>query len=156
MNVAIFIGNIGNDIELKKTPSGTSIATFSLAVKRSFAKDNQQDTDWFKITVFGTQADNLVTYCGKGSKVAVHGRVEIDEVEKSGTKAYYTKVIANNIEYLDNKGSNQAVQKQTAQSQANTAQSQQQASNDFFNDFSNNNSNDILSGLDITDDSLPF
>ena len=156
MNVAIFIGNIGNDIELKKTSSGTSVATFSLAVKRAYSKENQQNTDWFRVTVYGTQADNLVTYCSKGSKVAVNGRIEIDEVEKSGTKSYYTKVIANSVKYLDIKGSNQAVQQQTAQSQANTAQSQNGASNDFFNDFSNNNSNDILSGLDISDDFLPF
>lgn len=156
MNNLVLIGNIGNDIELKKTQSGTSVANLSLAVRRAFAKENQQNTDWFRVTVYGTQADNLITYCRKGSKIAVQGRVEIDQVRNSdNTTSYYTKVIANSVQYLDNRVSNQGVQQQSSNLQGNTSQNANSGSNDFFNDF-NQQGNNSLSGLDITDDELPF
>ena len=158
MNRTVLVGRLTRDIELKKTQYGKSVANFTVAINRMYKNANgEQEADFINCVAWGRTADNMATYIGKGSLIGVDGRIQTRTYDNAnGQKIYVTEVFADNVQFLESKGANQATQQQTQQSQANTAQSQNGASNDFFNDFSNNNSNDILSGLDISDDFLPF
>lgn len=141
MNNFCGVGRISRDIELKKTQSGTSVANFNLAINRQFKKEGQPDADFIQCVAWGKTADNLANYMSKGSLIAIEGRMETRNYENAdGQKIYVTEIICNNITYLDSKGN----------------QAPQETKKDFFADFEQGNTSDILSGLDISDDELPF
>ena len=96
MNKFIFSGNITKEIELKYSAAGKAYAKFSVAVRRKF---DREKSDFFNVTVFGKQAENVANFLDKGSKVLVEGEVQIDS--KDGK--YYTNVIADSVEFLDSK-----------------------------------------------------
>ncbi len=128
-NLTILTGRITKDLELKQAGQ-TQVTNFSMAVDNPFKKD---DTSFFDIVAFGKTAQLLNDYCGKGSKVLIEGNLKQDRFQdKEGNNRSVVRVIANRIEFLDNKGSNQSQQ-----------QGQSQSSN---NPFEN----------DISSDQLPF
>lgn len=105
MNYVILIGNIGKDLELKATQSNISYCQFSLAVQRPFKnEEGESETDWFSIIVWRKLAENLVKYQGKGSKIAVQGRLSTRSYETESGMKYITEIVADNIEYLSTKG----------------------------------------------------
>ncbi|MDO4710372.1 MAG: single-stranded DNA-binding protein [Peptostreptococcaceae bacterium] len=103
MNVAILIGRLTKDPELRYIPSsGRPVATFSIAVDRTFVgKDGQKQTDFFNIVVWGKQAENVANYLAKGSQVAVRGQIQNRSYETpNGEKRYITEIIADNVQFL--------------------------------------------------------
>jgi single-strand DNA-binding protein len=99
MNLAIIQGNVGN-IELKYTAANMAILTMTVATNEK-AKDGMR-TEWHRVTVFGKQAENCNTYLSKGSSVLVQGRIQTDSYEnKDGNKVYTTKIVADNVRFLD-------------------------------------------------------
>jgi len=72
----ILIGNLGNDPEMRYMPDGKPVTSFRVATNRRF-KD-KDETTWFKITVWGAQAESCNQYLHKGSKVLVEGRLNPD------------------------------------------------------------------------------
>ncbi len=136
-NLTILTGRITKDLELKQAGQ-TQVTNFSLAVDNPFKKD---DTSFFDIVAFGKTAELLNNYCGKGSKILIEGNLKQDRFQdKEGNNRSVVRVIANRIEFLDSKGSNQ----QNGQPQQQRGQAS--AGN---NPFSNNN-------IDISNDQLPF
>ncbi|MCG1300894.1 single-stranded DNA-binding protein [Staphylococcus epidermidis] len=136
-NLTILTGRITKDLELKQAGQ-TQVTNFSMAVDNPFKKD---DTSFFDIVAFGKTAQLLNDYCGKGSKVLIEGNLKQDRFQdKEGNNRSVVRVIANRIEFLDSKGSNQ----QNSQSQQ---QGQAPAGN---NPFANDNN------ANIDDDDLPF
>ena len=108
VNRVVLTGNLGKDVELKYTPNGKAVATFSLAVKDNFVKDK---THWINIVVWGKPAENCSQYIGKGSSVAVDGRLSTRDYEnKEGRKVYVTEVVADSVQFLDKKGDKPAGQ----------------------------------------------
>jgi single-strand DNA-binding protein len=104
MNYCILIGNVGKDLELKATQSNISYCQFSLAVQRPFKnEDGESETDWFSVVVWRKLAENLVKYQGKGSKIAVQGRLSTRSYETENGNRYITEIVADNIEYLSTK-----------------------------------------------------
>jgi single-strand DNA-binding protein len=82
MNKLIFIGNLGRDPEMRYTPNGESVASFSAAVTRRFKSADGQAkelTTWYSVSVWGKQAEACHQYLRKGSKVAVEGELTPDE-----------------------------------------------------------------------------
>jgi len=75
---AILIGSLGNDPELRFTPAGVPVASFSLAVNKTWTTDagKQSKTTWFRVTTWRKQAEIVGQYLHKGSKVMVVGEVE--------------------------------------------------------------------------------
>ncbi|MDO5063032.1 MAG: single-stranded DNA-binding protein [Peptostreptococcaceae bacterium] len=103
MNIAILIGRLTKDPELRYIPSsGNPVANFSIAVDRTFVgKDGQKQADFFNIVVWGKQAENVANYLAKGSQVAVRGRIENRSYEtQNGEKRYITEIIADNVQFL--------------------------------------------------------
>ncbi len=102
INKAILTGRLGKDVELRYTPNGKAVATFSLAVTDSF---NREVTHWLNVVVWGKSAENCANYLSKGSLVGVDGRIQTRNYEnKEGRKVYVTEIVADRVEFLDSKG----------------------------------------------------
>jgi single-strand DNA-binding protein len=103
LNRIILIGRLTRDPELKYTPQGTAVATFSLAVARKFNKD---ETDFIDIVVWRGLAENVAQYLSKGRMAAVEGRLQIRSYEtQDGQKRRVAEVIADDVRFLGTGGS---------------------------------------------------
>lgn len=97
MNNVQLIGRITRDIKVEYTRNTqTACVDNVIAVPR-----DKDKTDFIGFKVFGKQAENLEKYSGKGLRIALNGKIEVDSYEKDGEKKWITKVIADRIEYLD-------------------------------------------------------
>ena len=107
MNKAILIGRLTRDPELRSTPAGRNVCQFSIAVNRTFTNANgDREADFINCVVWDKQAENLVKYQKKGNQIAVDGRIQTRNYEdKDGRRVYVTEILANNISFLDSKGS---------------------------------------------------
>ena len=107
MNKAILIGRLTRDPELRSTPAGRNVCQFSIAVNRTFTNANgDREADFINCVVWDKQAENLVKYQKKGNQIAVDGRIQTRNYEdKDGKRVYVTEILANNISFLDSKGS---------------------------------------------------
>ena len=76
INKVILVGRISNDITINKSQSGTSMCNFSLAVDRYMGKDKEKATDFIRCTAFGTTAETLGKYAGKGKQIAIEGNIK--------------------------------------------------------------------------------
>lgn len=130
-NITILTGRITKDLELKQAGQ-TTVTNFSLAVDNPFKRD---DTSFFDIVAFGKTAELLNNYCSKGSKILVEGNLKQDRfTDKEGKNRSVVRVVANRIEFLDAKGSNQG-----------QAAPKQQANDPFAN-----------ASADVDSETLPF
>ena len=103
LNRVILIGRLTKDPELRYTPNGVAVASFTLAVDR-FRNNAQgeRETDFIPIVVWQKQAENCANYIGKGSLCAVEGRIQVRTYDaKDGTRRWVTEVIADNVRFLD-------------------------------------------------------
>jgi len=105
----IIIGNLGRDPELRFTPGGDPVTTFSVATSRKFGE--KDETTWFRVTVWSKQAESCNQYLHKGSKVLVEGRLRPDESgspkvfqRKDGTWGASYEVTAETVRFLTPKG----------------------------------------------------
>ena len=107
MNKALLIGRLTKDPELRSTPAGRNVCQFSIAVNRTFTNANgDREADFINCVVWDKQAENLVKYQKKGNQIAVDGRIQTRNYEdKDGKRVYVTEILANNISFLDSKGS---------------------------------------------------
>lgn len=114
MNKIFLKGRLTRDPEVKYTPSGRMVATFTLAVDRPFtsaaAKEKgEKEADFIPIVVWGNTAEYCGNYLNKGSKIFVGGRLQLRSYDaKDGSKRYVTEVIANHLEALEQKNKSQA------------------------------------------------
>jgi single-strand DNA-binding protein len=106
-NKIIFIGRLTADPEIKWTQTGSQIANFSIAVDRQKTKDKEKETDFFNIVAWGKLAEICAQYIKKGKLVLVEGSGQNQSYEKDGVRRIFFKVIAKNIQMLDNKKDSQ-------------------------------------------------
>lgn len=104
INKVILVGRISNDITVNKSQSGTSMCSFSIAVDRYMGKDKEKATDFIRCTAFGSTADILGRYAGKGKQVAVEGNIKTGSYEREGVKHYTQDVQIDKVELLGGKG----------------------------------------------------
>ena len=96
MNNITIAGNVGRDPELKYTPANLAILKFSVA--DTSGKDDNKKTTWHDIVVFGEQAEIVAEKIGKGVRVVIIGRLQIENFEKKdGTKGKRVEVIADEV-----------------------------------------------------------
>ena len=105
LNKVILIGRLTKEPELRYTPSGAAVASFTLAVNRTRANaQGERETDFIPVVVWQKLAENCANYIGKGSLVAVDGRIQVRTYEaKDGQRRWVTEVIAENVRFLDKK-----------------------------------------------------
>lgn len=105
----MLIGNLGNDPEMRYTPSGVPVASFNLAVSRSWTGQDgqrQDKTTWFRVSVWNKQAEIVTQYLAKGHRVLVLGEVEEARVytDRDGNPRASLEVKAQTVRFLTPKG----------------------------------------------------
>jgi single-strand DNA-binding protein len=109
LNKVLLIGNLTRDPELRYVPSGTAVATFTIAVNRVYtsqAGEKKEEVAFIKIVVWGRRAEVCGEYLSKGSPVFVEGRLQSRSWEgQDGQKRSTTEVIADNVQFLRGAGS---------------------------------------------------
>lgn len=141
MNKVILTGRVTKELEIRYTPTNnTAVIEFTLATNRPITRDGEKVADFITCKVYGTQAENLAKYQGKGSLIAVFGEIRIDQWQnEQGENRYKTYVLVSNIEYLGSK------KEENTQSYENTVQTEE---TNPFKEFGDS--------MIITDEDLPF
>ena len=147
LNKVLLIGNLTADIELRQTPSGKSVCSFSIAVNRSFVKDeNSQGVDFINVVAWGKQAEFVALYFNKGDPIFVSGRIQVRSWEDSqNDKRYSTEVIAEEFSFVRSKQNNDSDSKK----KINSAKK-----NNVSPKFKNSNTTELEELAN--DDDLPF
>ncbi len=109
-NKIIAVGNLGRDPELRYTPQGNAVCDFSIATnekKRDKAGEFQDVTTWFKVTLWGKQAENASKYLTKGRSVYIEGRLQTEEwTDRDGNKRLTLVIQGTDMHFIggDNRG----------------------------------------------------
>ena len=142
MNQTCLIGRLTKDVELKYTPANQAVATFTLAVNRTFKNANgERETDFINCVIWRQSAENFAKLAKKGNLIGITGRIQTRSYEnQQGQRVYITEVIAENFQMLESRSQQQGQQ----QGQATQQQAKQP---------------DPFSGgtpMNFNDDDLPF
>ena len=129
INNAVLVGRMTRDAELRYTPQNVAVATFTLAVNRTFKSQNgEREADFINCVMWRQQAENLANWAKKGSLIGVTGRIQTRNYENNdGQRVYVTEVVADSFQMLESRN-------------------QQSSDGTFGND----------NPMDIQDDDLPF
>ena len=107
LNKVMLTGRLGKDVELRVTPNGSSVASFSVAAGRPQKMPDgsyKDQTEWFRVVAWEKLAETCANYLKKGSHVYIEGRLQTREyTDKDGVKRYSTEVIASEMLMLDSK-----------------------------------------------------
>lgn len=109
LNKVMLIGNLGRDPEVRYTPSGVAVATFTLATNESWKDqegNTQERTEWHNIVAWRKLAEICGEWLKKGKKVYIEGRIQTRSYDdkNTGTKKYMTEIVADNLIMLDSRG----------------------------------------------------
>jgi single-strand DNA-binding protein len=109
INKVILVGRLGNDPELRYTPSSVPVASFTVATSEEWKDretgEKKERTEWHRITAWRRLGEICGEYLRKGSQVYIEGRLQTDSWEdRDGNKRYTTKIIAQNMQMLDSAG----------------------------------------------------
>jgi len=105
LNKVMVIGNVGNDPEMRYTPSGNPVTSFRLAASRKYTGsdgESKQETEWFTVVVWGKQAESCNQFITKGKQIYVEGRLRTRNWEgQDGQKRVTVEIVANRVIFLD-------------------------------------------------------
>lgn len=109
LNRVILIGRLTRDPELKYTPAGVAVTTFTLAVDRPFTNGNgDREADFIPVVTWRQLAETCANYLRKGRLTAVEGRIQIRNYDNNeGRRVYVTEVIADNVRFLESANKDQ-------------------------------------------------
>jgi single-strand DNA-binding protein len=103
-NKVILLGNLTRDPEVKNTPSGTTVASFGLAINRKYkqGEETKEEVNFFDIVVFGKQANNCSQYLHKGDSVMIDGRLQQRrwDDKESGQKRSKIDIVAESVKFM--------------------------------------------------------
>jgi len=168
INRVVLVGRLTADPQYRVTPSGVSVATFTLAINRNFTNaQGERQADFINCIVFRKQAENVNNYLNKGSLAGVEGRLQSRSYDnKEGQRVYVTEVICDSVQFLEPKnGQNQqnnSVQQANHTQTNNNNQINQNVNrgqNNANNGYSQQHENPFANSsgpIDIQDDDLPF
>lgn len=109
VNKAILIGNLGKDPELRYTPGGKAVASFSLATSERWTNQEgqkQENTTWHNIVAWGKQAEVMKEYLSKGKQVYIEGRIQNRSYDdKEGNKKYISEIVVQNFSFIGSRDS---------------------------------------------------
>ncbi|PCM42033.1 single-stranded DNA-binding protein [Mammaliicoccus sciuri] len=169
INRVVLFGRLTKEPEYRVTPSGVQVATFTLAINRTFTNQNgERQADFINCVVFRTPAENVNKYLNKGNLAGVEGRIQSRSYENNeGKRVFVTEVVCDSVQFLEPKSNNQHQSNyqppQYNQQQGYQQQNYQQPNNyqqpqnnqyqapQQHNPFTNANG-----PIDINDDDLPF
>lgn len=151
LNRVVLIGRLTKDPELRYTPAGDGVSTFTLAVERPFKnQQGNKDADFINIVTWRKLAEVCANYLRKGRLAAVEGRIQVRNYENNeGKRVYVTEVVADNVQFLESAGAGGNREDNSSDQNRSSEKSRGNQSNQ-----------DPFSGdgkpIDISDDDLPF
>ncbi|WP_284140650.1 MULTISPECIES: single-stranded DNA-binding protein [unclassified Virgibacillus] len=152
LNRVVLVGRLTKDPDLRYTPNGVAVANFTVAVNRPFTnQQGNREADFINCVIWRRPAENLANYMKKGSMIGVDGRIQTRSFEgQDGKMVYITEVVADNVQFLETKGSSP---NRGGQDQYGFQPNQNQNQDKQFEDdpFKDNGE-----PIDISDDDLPF
>ncbi|EOI5618930.1 single-stranded DNA-binding protein [Listeria monocytogenes] len=177
MNRVVLVGRLTKDPELRYTPAGVAVATFTLAVNRTFTnQQGEREADFINCVVWRKPAENVANFLKKGSMAGVDGRVQTRNYEgNDGKRVYVTEIVAESVQFLEprnsngdggnnyqsgnnnnnyNSGGNNFGQAPT--NNGGFGQDQQQSQNQNYQSTNNDPFASDGKPIDISDDDLPF
>ena len=107
LNQVTLMGNLTRDPELRQTPNGQNVTSFSLALNRAYKDQSgewQEVTDYIDIVCWGPLAERVAQYLSKGRRCLVQGRLQSRSWEQDGQKRSKVEVLANDVTFLDSRG----------------------------------------------------
>lgn len=108
LNKVMLIGNVGSDPEVRATSSGARVAKVSVATNRTFqdrSGQQQERTEWHRLTFFGRLADIVEQYVKKGDRIYTEGRLEYSQTQDDqGNTRYWTDIVVNEMVMLGSSG----------------------------------------------------
>ena len=121
INRVVLVGRMTRDPELRRTPQGDAVTSFTLAVNRNYtSRDGQQQADFINCVVWRKPAENVERYCSKGSLVGVEGRIQTRSYDNSqGQKVYVVEVICDSVQFLETRAARERAQSQPQMQQNN-------------------------------------
>lgn len=148
VNKVILLGNVGKDPEIRATPGGTMVASFSLATsdRTKDQSGNWSDrTEWHNLVAFQRTAEIIRDYVKKGSKLYVEGKIQTRswDDKTSGEKKYRTEIIVNDISLLSGRGEGEGG-------------GYNRSSSTSYDQRTSSNTDDLVQSTEITDDDIPF
>lgn len=155
MNKVFLIGRLTRDPELRYTSTNLPVASFTVAVNRTFTNQSgEREADFINVVVWRKQAENIKNYLRQGSQIAIDGRLQTRSYDgEDGKKRYVTEVVADNVQFLDSKSSRSdnmeaGFNNVTPSSFSDEVAQTTDIKTDPFADFG--------SSIEINDDELPF
>src|SRR6476619_124192 len=107
-NKVILVGNLGRDPELRYTPQGTPVCSFSMATnerRKDKTGEMQDQTTWFRVTLWGRQAETASQYLTKGRPVYIEGRLRVEEwTDRDGKARHTLEVHATDMQFIGSGG----------------------------------------------------
>ena len=161
LNKVILMGRITQDLEVRQTPSGVSVLSFTVAVQRNYARQGEErQTDFINCVAWRQQAEFIGKYFRKGRMIALEGNLRTRTYDdKNGTKHYVTEVFVDSVSFTGEKADNGY--EQGAYNNYSNDYSQRQAPVQQDNNNASHAKDDIsfddLADFDvISDDGVPF
>ena len=123
VNKVILVGNLGQDPDMKYMPNGNAVANITVATSEAWKDKNtgqqQEKTEWHRVVMFRKLGEIAGEYLKKGSKVYIEGKLQTRKWQDSnGQDRYTTEIVADQMQMLDSRGTQEQAQGQTAQRQA--------------------------------------
>ncbi len=166
MNKVFLIGRLTRDPELRYTGNNTAVASFTIAVNRTYTNQaGEREADFIPVVVWRRQAESVKNYLSQGSQVAVEGRIQVRNYDdQNGDRRYVTEVIADSVEFIGSKKDSQSSNYNNQPASIQGSQSAEPTPYDFKDETSSNNGTDISSNpyadfgasIEIDDNELPF
>ncbi len=138
-NLVVLTGRLTADPELKTTPNGISVTSFSIAVGRRYRAGEEAQTDFINIVAWRQTAEFITKYFKKGSMIGIEGSIQTRRyTDKNGNNRTAFEVVANNVQFVESKKDNMG------------------GANDAVESFSNAAADDFTEVSGGMDDDLPF
>ena len=155
INNVVLVGRMTRDAELRYTPSNVAVATFTLAVNRTFKSQNgEREADFINVVMWRQQAENLANWAKKGSLIGVTGRIQTRSYDnQQGQRVYVTEVVAENFQMLESRSVREGQTGVGHSAPSSNYSAPTQSVPDFSRD---ENPFGATNPLDISDDDLPF
>ena len=159
INRVVLVGRLTRDVEVRKTASGLSVATFTVACDRRMARgqdgNNQQSADFISCVAWRQAADFLGSYAHKGALVGVEGRIQTRNYDRDGQKVYITEVVCDTVNLLESKSQSQSRAQYSGYQDNSYQQPYSQPKPSVNDDFVSDDFGAGI-GMDISSDDLPF
>lgn len=166
MNRVVLVGRLTKDPELRYTPNGVPVATFTLAVNRAFSnQQGEREADFINCVVWRRPAENVANFLKKGSLAGVDGRIQTRNYEgQDGKRVYVTEVVAESVQFLEPKNASGGSsggfggQREQGNPFGNQNQQQPRGNNNNQGGYTRIDEDPFAGGgqIDISDDDLPF